>query len=898
MRKSICVLFMVCFLITIAASCLFASWYETENLKTSNSAVYISNTRIADSPYFINGSTETRTIIDISTGRIKDSYYCDTGLNDYTFMKSHESGWEVYFYQYIDKVGFKLGKQEISKDLEFGDVTIYEDFLTKVTFIIEGIESRNEFWFAADKLYRLKTDVQKWTTFEFPAEWDKTKYAMTSLLVTDDNKKLLIASYVYSTDKYQGYILDLDSNTPSSLSIFEGAPFAIEKWKNRQKEQYLIMTTKNLIVYDSETKNFDILLEGVNSYGNLKIFQANTGNYVYSFKKPDNPNDSYTEFNVMDLVNKNVKAIKYSFEGYEGYDGFVVSNEGKSLPYYDRDKNWIWTLTKHFLGGKNYELRLSYIDLSDFSLKHHEPDTVYTNIYDSTFCYFPDYQKFSAVETDYKSIIIGDLATGNQTKTVPIAFTANNWNETISSENSTLISNKLANEFLHLSPIGKRDSIETVSGIIDLCKFPGQNRALVHEYDSFREYSLVNGSGRVFNLPYTDVNYLYSDTKQNQIIGIGNSAIQFIKSKDQINSWTAPESSLNTKAYSYNPDDESIWAAYQKTDTGNWYFYKVLSENFVQLNSFSLSANSFSSIFNFISDPTGKYLYFINENTEQKLRELIILDVEKKELVKRITLQTEVKFTTSPIPGIVPIPSKDQLLIWDHTASWLIKTKTLEVIKGNVISNPYATKKIEQELISGVYDEEKGTVVLVDFNRNVQDPNDKASIYTIDVDNGNVVDRIYLSDLNTIYKFSFSDDAKEVFLLSTSWLYTYHLDPAWKEPVTIEPRTNSIQLGTGDHAKFKINIKNLYDAAQNATAYIWLYVPGVDAPFFFTGSSLSTTPVGIPLTLPANLDVTGDILTFTMPSGLPEGFYNFNAVFINENGDRGPIGTWNFYVKD
>ena len=67
---------------------------------------------------------------------------------------------------------------------------------------------------------------------------------------------------------------------------------------------------------------------------------------------------------------------------------------------------------------------------------------------------------------------------------------------------------------------------------------------------------------------------------------------------------------------------------------------------------------------------------------------------------------------------------------------------------------------------------------------------------------------------------------------------------------------------------------------------------------FFSPTGLTLNIAGIPLTLPANLDITGDLLSFTMPEGVPEGFYNFNAVFINDKGDRGPIGTWNFYVKN
>ena len=111
------------------------------------------------------------------------------------------------------------------------------------------------------------------------------------------------------------------------------------------------------------------------------------------------------------------------------------------------------------------------------------------------------------------------------------------------------------------------------------------------------------------------------------------------------------------------------------------------------------------------------------------------------------------------------------------------------------------------------------------------------------------------------------------------------------------PGSSGIHCTSGDEAKFTVSVKNPYYYTQDATAYIWLFAPD-GTMLFFDGAGFTFDVTGIPLTLPANLDVTGDILAFTMPAGIPEGFYNLNAVFLNENGDRGPIGTWNFYVKD
>jgi len=174
---------------------------------------------------------------------------------------------------------------------------------------------------------------------------------------------------------------------------------------------------------------------------------------------------------------------------------------------------------------------------------------------------------------------------------------------------------------------------------------------------------------------------------------------------------------------------------------------------------------------------------------------------------------------------------------------------------------------------------------------------ERQSIYQIDTETGKVLSRNgFHSSIRTVF---FPRNKDEVFLLyeDESMIYHYLLNPSWNNPATITPSTNYIQFGEGDNAKFTVNIRNEYDFSQDVTAYMWLYAPD-GTMLFFDGSSLTTNIIGIPLTLPANLDITGDILAFTMPAGVPEGFYNFNAVLINENGDRGPVGTWNFYIKD
>ena len=67
---------------------------------------------------------------------------------------------------------------------------------------------------------------------------------------------------------------------------------------------------------------------------------------------------------------------------------------------------------------------------------------------------------------------------------------------------------------------------------------------------------------------------------------------------------------------------------------------------------------------------------------------------------------------------------------------------------------------------------------------------------------------------------------------------------------------------------------------------------------FFNGSGLTFEITGIPFTLSAETDMDVNIISFTVPAEVPEGFYNFNAVFINEQGNRGPIGSFNFRIKN
>jgi len=870
-------------------------WYETERMSIGNGSITRDFIDIPGTPYVING-TKALTIFDITTGRCKGTYSSDKQLKAPVIMKAPESGWDIYFYSYSEDWSyFHLGRLEITEDLDFGNISFY-DITSNERFRILGIETRDEVWFAGDKLYCLKRNVQEWITFEYPEGWDPD-FSMDGLYLTDDNKNLFVVSFANTQDNLQGALFELESSKFSPIISFDNPVVGIERWKNRQNEKYLIMTLRDLWVYDTETESLNLLLEGFTTEYK-SIMQDDTGKYIYAFNKPEAPWIPATDFYILDLENKEVETITYPFE--EDYS-FNVGYPTINLPYYDKGKQRITTITCFAPSPTYREFRFCYIDLSDFSLNYYTPDLFYANILGMIMCYLPEYQKFIVPELDYKSIIIGEVETGNFEHSIPLSFNAGSWSVIQDSDGPTLISNKKTNEFVHLTSIGRREPIETESMVANLCEFIGGERAFVIEDSGYKEYLLKDGSNQNINLPYDDIANLYPDPNRNQIIGIGDSAVQFIKPRGQVSVWTPSESNITLKAHNYDPDNEAVWMIYQKTKTKEWLFFKVSAQTYTHISTFTLPADSFSDTLNLVVDPYGNYLYFINQNIDLKIRELVIVDIELKQVAKRITLQDEVELLPTLIrvfPGIIPIPSKERLFLWDHYAPWLINTENLEILFGSIKTNPISALKSSQQPIMGVWNEEDDTVLVVDLNEyNTMDPDDVPAILKLDANTGEIKEKIDLSNLSSIRKFFFPGNTNKVCLLTSSNIYTYDLDPAWEEPARIEPSTNYIQFGEGDECRFSVNIKNEYDYEQKATAYIWLIAPD-GTMLFFDGLGFTPEISGIPLTLPSNLDVTADFLTFTMPRGAPEGFYNLNAVFINDAGDRGPIGTWNFYVKD
>jgi hypothetical protein len=890
-------IFLTLTLFTLFFSTLNAGWMEQDKFGVGNS--YGSTFHIVpNSKYIVVGGMNSWVgsskfdklgnkflIYDISTGRCRGTKISDSELWNPAIIQNPVSGWDIYF-----NSNNKFGMINITPDGLFGEISwlplTYEGNIQSV-----GVSSRGEAWFASNKIYCFKPEG--WTILDYPAGWDPD-FGSLKLFVTDDQKFIFFLSNGNTIGNLQGVFYNLEKGVFSSVLLPDNTQFAaiidVQEWKGHEN-QYLILNQESLWVYNSVTESLDSIIEGFQTSSN-KIIQSADGNklFLIQYKNFFNPKKDLL---VLNMVDKSIETHTFEFDKNWGFSLSSSSN----LPFVDTENNRIIAIIcdQFTLSTTHESFKPVLIDLNDFTLQY-IPGVFFLNL--SSFTYNRKLQRIMALGTYVANIVFTDLSTGGQQQSITLSYKADSWSVKDKSDSPDLIGNSWGYEFTRLLPVKRQEIIDTQSRVLGVCQYFDGERVFVNEEAGYKEYLLADGSSEDITLPHK-IDITYSHPSRDLIIGIGDNTVHFIKPHGVIRTYVPDEENVSMKKYLFDPDNEAVWLIYQNKDTKEWIFDNISSLTYEKTDSFTLPESTFSNILDLTYDPLQRYLYLINEVVYS--RELVILDLQIKDVVKRITLQENAvppKSYKIVFPCLVPVPSEDKLFLWDHYNSWCINTENLELVYGSSVDSP-GSFYLNGIPIQGTWDEERQLAVVVDKGYNPMNPMDRPRVLRINIDTGEVKDNITFKDYETTDLF-FPKDKNKVNLLNRNeaTLYTVYIDTPWESPGEIYPSTNYIQLGSGDKAKFTVNVKNPLDVEQKATAFIWLYVPGVDAPFFFDGTSLTATPEGIPLTLPANLDVTADILTFTMPAGVPEGFYNFNAIFINERNNPGPMGTWNFYVKD
>jgi len=870
---------LVCFLFPLL---LYGNCTEIESINLGNISFHTYGTgfgyfsELPQSKFVVLSGSESMILFDRLNKGIRDGQTADyLGC----IMPDNESGWINYF-----TLDHNLYIQKISSIGEFGKIELQSKSFD-ITPVIVGIPERQELWFFSKKIEKLFLSDNKWTEYNYPSSWD-LNFSSRSTYLTEDKNILFLKFYGKTIESYQLMKLELLDGFTQAINadkLFTGSVCDIDKWRNHQDKYIILKSSPNgysICLFDSETESIDTIFDDIEN-SVRDILQSESGKYMYLFGKAGS-----SDFNILDFEEKAIDKYVYTLD-----EDFSFMNK----VYLNLDMNLIINQITKSHGDGTYERIPVILNLSDLSLQYFQNLT----IRDINSCiYIQEDHTLIVNGNDSPYLEVLDFETGNVDRSINLTFDPNDMCILEEFNNSILVVNFDGSDFCRIKPLGRRELHDSgLYGATHICEYPsGEGAILERLTGNFisdhqeKEYFFDDKKNVDLVIPYYVSSFEADpDLIQNQIIGISNVA-EFIKPHGNVDVWM-PSDIDNLKFWTsyFDKDDNSLWMVYYKSDFSNNYFYKISTQTHEIIDSFEMPEEKY--ITKILVDSSKNLIYLITENETN--RKLMILNKDNKNVLSEIPLLDNEKEFADPC--IVPVPEQNKLFLWDHYGAWCVNTDTFQLIYGNP---PEQTKKITIMDSRGFWHAKSDSLILLDFIS--VEGHIYRHIYKFLIETGEVKSDNLLNDKSNEYIETYiSKDKNSIKLLNgnKARIETIYFDPEWENPATITPSTNYIQLCNGDNAKFSVNIKNEYDFSQDVTAYIWLYTPD-GTMLFFDGINLTTNISGIPLTLPANLDITGDILAFTMPAGVPEGFYNFNAVLINENGDRGPVGTWNFYVKD
>ena len=284
--------------------------------------------------------------------------------------------------------------------------------------------------------------------------------------------------------------------------------------------------------------------------------------------------------------------------------------------------------------------------------------------------------------------------------------------------NKPILLETYGNDVFRIMPDFRREIHDTGYPYENICQFPDAQNAImtyleeierigstIYVRPHYIDFEFQNESSREIELPYNPKDFI-TDTENNQIIGLGldylyidetnytaNYIVQFISPDFSSESWVSPEDLKLFKGgkFIFDQANSILWVYYTNKESGDIYFNKLSTSTKTLLNSFIIKGGTFEFILKIVTDPCDKFLYFIDETNTNSKRELAIFDLNKKEITKRIVLQESVVngyVTRIVIPGIIPVPEKDKLFLWDHYGSWCIDTNSMEILYGRGTKQP------------------------------------------------------------------------------------------------------------------------------------------------------------------------------------------------------------------
>jgi hypothetical protein len=837
--------------------------------------------------------------IDITSGKCRGYYKRDRKIyNPAVLQDFRKGGWNIYF---TDPNGF-FGVLHIDLhgifDSERSLPLIFDKGLSIMNI---AVPKREEVWFAtSDKIICLNSRKEIFSFYQYPDGWNQN-CSISKLFLTEDQNTMFIKNYIGSSEPRQIVMIDLSTGNSHLLTEPENGFFQyigdIKEWKNHNG-YFLFYKFGSLWTYNSLTDEFNIHIDGIES-GVGDIMQSEDGKFMYLLGKAGDIVGS-PDFYILDLEKKEIEHHILDFaEGVSLWEVSVLDNE----------RNRILTTV---ISNADI-IKPVFIDLNDFHIDY-VPGIEFKSFL--TLQYIKSDNKMIA--SGYSPfILIADLHTGEIKNSIPLVYKPDNWSTMKNGEYPVLLNNLMGYEFCHIKPPSERErcdiGVNPSTMIKKLSHFPDESGAIIMVNEkvygsdyTYKEYYFKDKTYEDIELPYGMGKDNYPDLFDNQIISLTDNHITLIKPHGRYYVITVPNDEEIPKQNHftlYDPDNNNVWVC-NLTQSDETFLYKFSVSTNTIIDSFKIGDKFLNWVENKDIDPVNGFIYLIDRVTDlsnMTSRILYIIDLKSKSIAKQFVLQKNLDFEsiapTRVLPGIVPIPEMKKVFLWDHYRPWCIDLEKMEPIYGGEAKdNPQAGSIYEH--VKGIWNQESGKAIVVDLTSDSKViERNKKRVYEFDIETGNIVSEVKVPD--SVTKVFFPKDKDKIWFLSPdeTLVNTLHLHPAWDEPATISPSTNFIQYSINDKAKFSVHIQNPYDYKQKVFAYIWLITPKSDM-LFLSYDGVYSYPKSISVTLPENLDFNWDVLKFTIPEIMPEGFYNFNAVLINEHGDRGPIGTWNFYVKD
>jgi hypothetical protein len=846
--------------------------------------------------YFILGSNKIKTsdsgsiynicVLDAKNKQFLGHMNYPYLSSDFDFLPS-DNGWNAYM---IFEDNMTFGKIDIDTK---GFIRSHEKLLpwqdADHSPLFFGCQEKNELFIFGNKIYKYIPGSTEFEIFDLPTDWP-TGVAINQYNFLEGTNKVLLFG------KDTGCIWDLDSNTGQMLPEIYYLN-SIKPWINHPGK-YICLAGGILTSFDPETFHFDVLFKEL-PLVTKDLAIDDTGTIFYSYIKDSNSLIVIDlDKNTYQLTSMNIDS---TLQRIFTDNWFLIPGEEKILTNIatkDSPDSWFDT----------YDTALIDLNTKDYKILKSEDNSLITQ----TLLKKTDYIFYSDLD-----IVIADNFQGSLG-----LFDADN--ETL----NQILQFGFSDGFVDNQPLFVRDRIwlknipyvincnpsigksdihyvdpDYMYNVIDWCMYPDETGFIFGIIDPINggytlwNYMLSDGSLRAFDLPNVDFRYrFFMDLKNNIVIAVNydlNSyfyQMQYIKGFNNYRTWTFPYSNSQISNYTFDETEGAIWLSYSKQTEAGLGFMKITDWNqpyedhfypdlTVKYGSISLY-NHGEFLLTLVYMENFRYLYILDPKDDKVL------------FKTQLTGQNVPHYLVNDA-SIVSVPEKNSIYLWDGDMAWKIDTQSWTVVYGNPIENINYNTSGE---IVGAYDHNKDELVFFDTAKT-------NSIVIVDPDTGTVKKSITISQgffMSETFKNPIFDlDKRSIYFLREydGVIAVVRLDEDWDNAPTIKPQGQFVEYRPGDTFKLILDITNPADVPQDVTVYIWFWLP-TGQYVFFGPNGLTTDIKGIPLTLPANLDTSVSLDLFTVPEGMPAGFYNLNAVFFNNaTSVRGPMGTYNFMAQ-